>query len=132
MKKEVTRTTRLKREQPKTVTRAKKRQTSKTETKTDPLIGRQAIIRTARAGVEGNYSGIVMKVTSDWIVLKTGVPIAVDPIVSKVPYVSRFFKNTGVAYQTGEQWIPRDTVRSITFAGKLEGPQRIGVELLDD
>ncbi|MEO2030535.1 MAG: flagellar basal body L-ring protein FlgH [Planctomycetaceae bacterium] len=132
MKKEVARTTRFKREQRQIVTRVKKPQPQKTEKKTDPLIGRQAIIRTARAGVEGTYSGIVMKVTSDWIVLKTGVPIAVDPIVSKVPYVNRLFKNTGVAYQTGEQWIPRDTISSITFAGKLEVPQRIGVEFLDD
>lgn len=132
MKKEVTRPTRLKREQRQIVTRVKKPQPQKTEKKTDPLIGRRVIVNTARAGVEGTASGTVMKVTSEWVVLRIGNLNTLDPQLSKIPYINRLFKNTGVVEQPGEEWIPRDAISSIRIERELAVPQRIGVELLDD
>lgn len=64
----------------------------------------------ARGQVQETLSGRIQKVTDDWIVLedKAGsATMAGVPILNKVPYISRQFKNTGVPSRAREIWIPR-------------------------
>ena len=133
MKKEVTRTTNIRGDVPKSVTQEKNRQRSKPAAQTDPLIGRRVIVNTARAGVTGTVSGTVTKVTSEWVVLRTGNPLGVGvPDLNKIPYVSRLFTNTGVVEQPGEEWIPRDAISSIRIERELAVPQRADSQRADD
>jgi hypothetical protein len=70
--------------------------------------GYEVVVR--REGVEARYSGKLIQMTDEWLVLRTlseGRNEYGVPIVSKVPYAGRLFRNVGIGRATTDRWIPR-------------------------
>jgi hypothetical protein len=76
-----------------------------------------------RGDASRQLSGTLVKTTDRWIVLFTNVEGRTErgvPVMSKVPYVNRLFKNVGIGRATTYHWLPREatTIRGRTMANK--------------
>jgi hypothetical protein len=63
-----------------------------------------------RDNVEQRYSGELVQLTDEWLVLRhvsEGRSEHGVPVLSKIPYANRMFRNVGVGRQTSDCWIPR-------------------------
>ncbi len=84
--------------------------------------GYEVVVR--RDGVEQRYSGKLVQVTDEWIVLRTlseGRNEYGVPVMSKVPYANRLFRNVGIGRSTNDRWIPRDAA---TIVGRSMREER--------
>jgi hypothetical protein len=71
--------------------------------------GYDIVIR--RGGVEKRYSGQLVQMTDEWLVLLARSESRTEfgvPMVSKVPYAGRLFRNVGIGRATALRWLPRE------------------------
>ena len=81
------------------------------------VVGYEYVVAAERHGVRQQLSGTLVKVNDRWIVLRcvlesrneTGVPV-----MSRLPYVNRLFKNVGIGRSDENIWIPRAAATSRT------------------
>jgi hypothetical protein len=75
------------------------------------VIGDQYTIAVKRNDLEKQYAGELVKANDHWIVLRNVREERTEfgvPILSKVPYVNRMFKNVGIGRNSDILWLPRE------------------------
>lgn len=89
-------------------------------------VGKECTVEFARGEHVREISGVVRKVSREWLVLETQVEREhrqedVTPAMSKIPYVNRLFRNVGIGHsaEKQERWIPRDAILEVTTAGQV-------------
>ncbi len=73
--------------------------------------------------VEGNIVGTIKEISDDDVTIEVVVRREHEtgiPMLGKLPYVNRLFKNVGVATQTTLITLPRSQVKSITECGEQD------------
>lgn len=78
--------------------------------------GYEVVVR--REGVEKRYSGRLVQMTGEWLVLRSvseGRNEQGVPLLSKAPYYGRLFRNVGIGRVAIDRWVPRD---SATIVGR--------------
>ena len=74
-----------------------------------------------RGEVSKQVGGVLVKTTDRWIVLFTNVEGRTErevPVLSKVPYMGRMFRNVGIGRATNYHWLPREAT---TIRGRTVG-----------
>ncbi len=77
----------------------------------------QVVVR--RDGAEARFSGRLVQMTHEWLVLRMVSECRNEqgvPVLSKVPYVKRHFRNVGIGRTTTDRWVPR---AATTVVGRL-------------
>ena len=92
------------------------------------VVGDEYWIRVNRNGVDEDSGGDLVRVTDRWIVvhrLSEGRNERGVPVLSKIPYIDRRFKNVGIGRTDEYTWIPRDAA---TIRGRLRASNPAVVE----
>jgi len=75
------------------------------------VLGDQYVLDVQRPGGREKYDGELIKVTDKWLVLQQRRESRNEcgvPILSKLPYTGRLFRNVGIGRWEEQLWIPRD------------------------
>ncbi len=91
-------------------------------------VGRNCTVVLTTAEGQTEIEGVLHQVNDRWLVLhhhREGRSEGL-PMLSKIPYTSRLFKNVGVGRVYEDIWIPRDRVLMVRASG--DHLERIGVD----
>jgi hypothetical protein len=75
------------------------------------VVGDWYKLRVKRRGVSAHFEGGLVKINDQWIVLRIVSEGRTEfgvPVVSKIPFAGRLFKNVGIGRTDDMLWIPRE------------------------
>src|SRR5438445_13872384 len=93
------------------------------------VVGDGYFIQVERHGVKEVFSGDFAKANDRWIVLHSiseGRSERGVPVLSKIPYINRLYKNVGVGRADDVIWIPRDAA---TIRGRIRAIKPSSIEV---
>jgi hypothetical protein len=92
------------------------------------VVGDGYWIHVERNGVQQDCGGDLAKATDRWIVLRSlseGRSERGVPVLRKIPYIDRLFKNVGIGRTDNYVWIPREAA---TIRGRLRAAKPVDFE----